>query len=417
VIYVFIVFFTLVCLGLLKKKYPLNHPHFIILSFVFLYTVLAYFHSLGPLFGVFPADLSLTKNMEIAEIRITISLIFILTFYAYILFSNRNLYLVNFEEYEPNKSFYIEDKSKSLLKISKFGFISLYPLALYLSYVYSWQDIWNNDFSLGHSLAAQMKNLLLVMFSFIVLYDRKKIIFLFLILYIFLAIIDTQRTNLFIALLMIFFRFRFQVLTIFIFGTLSLLLLSWIAFSRLQLEMSFGLFLFPFVAESVFGSYSLSQSILINQISDLTLLDRFYFLISIPIETFLIFFRDIFLVLFNISFSSGIESVANTFFENGILEENYSPMGGSYFIAEYNLIFPFFGASLACFIYMFCLKSFLRFGNSSLALLLISSIPIMIKATPFNYLKYIIAISLIYLLFVTACFYLHDSFNKNIKNN
>ncbi|MDB9717189.1 hypothetical protein OAA47_02810, partial [Methylophilaceae bacterium] len=245
------------------KKYRLNHPFYFFILFSVLYTVIPYYHSSLILFDIFPAAFSLTFSMAVIEERLFISTISVLSFIFLVTFSRAKsheltLKLENNPDYHNNLS-----KTGVMLsgELSFLIFLLLYPIAVYFSYNYQWQDLNTVGYSFGFSVASHMKNFLVV----IVIYSlnkisNKKILIMFL-LFLILAVIDTQRTSFFIICLALIFYFRWSLKALLGMFIVTLITLVFIAVNRLNIDFSAEVFLFPIVAEATFGSYSLSQAI------------------------------------------------------------------------------------------------------------------------------------------------------------
>jgi hypothetical protein len=274
----------------------------------------------------------------------------------------------------------------------------VYPAAVYCSYNYAWQDVHTTGLGFGHTVAAHMKDLLLVIFVYSIYKIPKKKIFSMLFLFMILTIIDTQRTTFFIMILAVIFSYSWSRVTMLTIFSTMFLMLMFVAVNRLGIDFSPKIFLFPFVAESVFGSYSLSQAVEIvgSGYGDFYFHAKLFF--STFIEIISKFVNPVFTILgTENSLYYTFESDVNSAYREGVISEKYAPMGGTFYLADYHLMFPYVGVIFSSMIYFYFVRFSCRISSKNLSLLLYSLSPIIMKTSPFVFIKLLIVLYLYYL--------------------
>ncbi len=286
----------------------------------------------------------------------------------------------------------IENKVSLNSHIFSLSFWVLYPLTLILVYLYPWGEK-GVDYSIGSSIAAAFKTLLLISFCIYCNVAKTFGKVLAFLAFLFLCFIDTSRTTLFILIFLFafytnlswkkLFRYLYLILPLFF-------LFVWITLKRNDIDFEFKYILWVFYTESLLGGYSTFQSIRIVEANYL------------PFQTFLYPIADLFIYLIPSFFFNIFEIVKSnsfltinlykSFFDNGFLFEEYSPMGGHYYIAEFYLYFKYF-TPVFVFLYFHLFFKLLKFIKyKEVALIIFCSSFLLVKASIFNNFKFFLSI-------------------------
>lgn len=385
-IFLFLVFFFFTLIALWLKKIPFYHPHYFSLGFVFLYVVFTYLHTHSIFYQYFPVQFSLYDNIIVQDFRVILSTFFIVSYFILLL---------------PTKNHLLEfSYKKKYFSLAKLIFILIFPFSLYFSFNYGWSDINSNSYHIGYSISAHLRNLLLVLLSFIFAGKNSRISIIFLIMFIFVSVVDTQRTTLFVAIIMYIIYIKPSFIKSFLLLFFLVICMCFIAVDRLGNVNFYRLFTFPFFAESVFGSYSYSQTVLLLTEGRFNIIQGLYFFLGIPLE---IIYNKFIFILKYFGFSQlhfNIESVVNSKLAKSGCSENYSPMGGNFIIADSLFYFNYLGPFVFSVIYFKLYQIFKTVKAQSLKVLLLSSLPLLIKCNFVVYLNFIFVLCLFYLFFI-----------------
>ena len=381
-IFVFLVFFFATLVLLWYKKIPFYHPHFFSIGFIFLYVVFTYLHTHSFFYHYFPVQFSLYDNIIVQDFRIILSTFFILSYFILLLFTKKHLLEVSCK--------------KKYFSLAKLTFILIFPFSLYFSFNYGWSDINSNSYHIGYSISAHLRNLLLVLLSFIFAGKNSRISLIFLIMFILVSVVDTQRTTLFVAIIMYIIYKKPSFVKSSLLLIILVICMCFIALDRLGDINYYRLFTFPFFAESVFGSYSFSQAVLLLTEGRFNIIQGFYFFLGIPIE---IIYNKFIFILKYFGFSQlhfNIESVINSKLSKSGCSEHYSPMGGNFIIADSLFYFNYLGPFVFSVIYFKLFHIFRTLKSQSLKVLLLSCLPLLIKCNFIVFLNFIFVLCTFY---------------------
>lgn len=385
---------------LIIKRYDIKQVHWLFFALMLLYNVFPYLYLKGyhPDFVKF--YYSLVDSDSISDTRLFISSSCITTYIFCIFIFKR-------KEYFRLPSFPLA--SKFTFNPSLF-FILIYPISLYFSYHYKWQDIPLMGAQLGHSVAAHLKNLLLVLFVVISADKNKVTTNAAFVLYVILAIIDTQRTNLFIVCIVYFlFNASRSIVKNIVIVAAAMSLIVFIGLNRIG--MDYDMIFYPFYTEAVFGSYCISQSIEI--VNNLSLFESSLSLIASPLIDFVIKIipNIYFETFFYCNKSYLLDAFTSAMYEKRIILEEYMPMGGAFFPAESHMLLPYIGPVLFTIIFFYYLYWVVRIRDGYLKVILYSTPFAILKATSLNAMKFVLSLVLMYFLLR-----LFDRFCRGIKN-
>jgi hypothetical protein len=301
----------------------------------------------------------------------------------------------------------IKDK-ESIVKINiKNIYWFIYPISLALVWYFPWGEK-EVEVSIGNSLAAASKNLLLIAFCVYCNKSSSVKIFLAFISFLFLCIIDTSRTALFVLMFLYAYYSDLSWKRLFKYLYLALplfFLFVWITLKRNDIDFEFKYVLWVFYTESLLGGYSTFQSIIIVENN------------LVPFYSFVYPIADIFIYLTPSTFfdffgfikadSFLIPNYFKSLYSRGLLSEEYAPMGGHFYLAEFFLYFRYF-SPLFTFLYYYLFFVILKkVRYKEVALILYCSSFLLVKTSIFNNFKTFVSV------FVLA--YLLLFFFKTIK--
>lgn len=290
----------------------------------------------------------------------------------------------------------ILENKESLIKLNvKNVYWYIYPISLILVWYFPWGgDVVES--SAGYSLAAAAKNLLLVAFC---VYCNKsssvKQFFAFA-AFLFLCVIDTSRTTMFILLFLYayysvlswkkLFKYIYFLVPIFF-------LFVWITLNRNNIDFEFKYILWVFYTESLLGGYSTFQSI---AIVDNSLAHFYQFLYPIA-DIFIYLIPSFFFNIFDLVKSDTflLPSYFKSLFESGFLSEEYAPIGGHFYLAEFFLYFKYL-TPLFVFLYFYLFFIIIeKIRYKEIALILYCSSFLLVKTSIFNNFKTYLSIIII----------------------
>ncbi|WP_128973089.1 hypothetical protein [Photobacterium phosphoreum] len=204
------------------------------------------------------------------------------------------------------------------------------------------------------SVATFSKTILLLVFSSLSISRSKNKIssykfFLFLLILLFISIVDTARTHMMIAIFIYFYGERYSLkkaLSMFPFLLALFFIFVYMTLRRTDIEFSFGLVLWPFFSEAIFGSYGAYQTVEIINNNGSFLGSPIYFI------------YDNFISLFNLTnfFQSHILEVISNAMSNGVISLKYYPLGGHFFLSEFMIYFGYSVIFLFPIFYYFFFK-------------------------------------------------------------
>lgn len=286
----------------------------------------------------------------------------------------------------------IKDK-ESIIKFNiKNIYWFIYPISLILVWYFPWGE-WGVEMSLGNSLAAASKNLLLI--TFCIYCNKSSAVkkFLAFVSFLFLCIIDTSRTALFILMFLYayysdlswkrFFKYLYLVLPLFF-------LFVWITLKRNNIDFESKYILWVFYTESLLGGYSTFQSISIVENN----LAPFYSFLYPIVDMFIYIVPSAFFDIFGFIKSNSFltPNYFKSLYEIGQLSEVYAPMGGHFYLAEFFLYFRFFSPLFVFFYYFLFFTILKKIRYKEIALIFYCSSFLLVKASIFNNFKFLIAI-------------------------
>jgi len=333
----------------------------------------------------FRISLALSYREDLIETQLIISIISLIVYMV--------LYM-----FKPSAHLKIRFDNPTRLYINiKLLYILMFPVAFYLVYQYPWPEH-GDEISFGNSLAAYAKNVLLVLLIMLFVY-QPRYSFIFLLSYVLLIAVDTQRTPLlvvFIAYLLLSNESKFyRNLTI---SFLGIFMISYIALYRNDVPLNFINLTYPFFNEGVFGSYVFLQSLEVVKNYDYYFYDYVLLIISpffdllvklIPgafFDAFDLYKNDIYI----------LSSYISTFNRSGYLAESWTPMGGFFYMGESNLMIPYLGPVIFTAILYFIARSINYLKKPEVQVLLYSCLFLFIKANMFIAMKYILFLLICY---------------------
>lgn len=284
-------------------------------------------------------------------------------------------------------------EKESLIKINiKNIYWFIYPIALIFVWYFPWGDR-ETEVSFGNSIAAALKNLLLIAFCIYCNKSNSTKKFFAFASFLFLCIIDTSRTALFVVMFLYayyndlswkrLFKYLYLVLPLFF-------LFVWITLKRNDIDFEFKYILWVFYTESLLGGYSTFQSIMIVENN----LAPFYSFLYPIVDMFVYIIPSVFFNLFGFVKSNSflIPNYFKNLFDRGLISEEYAPMGGHFYLAEFFLYFRFLSPFFVYLYYYLFFVILKRIRYKEIALTLYCSSFLLVKTSIFNNFKFFIAI-------------------------
>ena len=383
-IFLFLSFLFIIIL--IYKKYTFKDFHWLFILFMILYNVFPVLYYLGIAPDFVRINMDLTYNESFLEKQLIISDISILI-YIILLLLIKNKFVFN-----------VTYKNKFVLNIKILYFI-LYPITLYFVIHFPWPEH-GEAITFGNSIAAYLKNIELVLLIMIFVYYSKAKKNLYLLSYIIIILIDTQRTPLLVAFIAYiitsnnsnFFKYAF----IFFMG---IIILSIIAIYRNGVSITPINMLYPFYNEGIFGSYCVLQSFQIIQNYEYNIFTNIYLILAPFHDLVIKLIPNFYFEIFNVHKQSlyWLGQFLSNMHNNGYLSEQWTPMGGFFYIAEYNLMIPYFGPIIFILVLYFLIKKINNLKNEVIKVILYSNLFLFIKAELYIAMKYI--------LFLIICYY------------
>jgi len=370
---------------LIYKKYTFKDFHWLFILFMVLYNVFPVLYYLGIKPSFVKINMDLTYNEIFLERQLIISNITILIYAVFLLLIDNKF------------KFNINYKNKFVLNIKVLYFL-FYPITLYFVIHFPWPEH-GEAITFGNSIAAYLKNIELVLLIMIFVFYPNSKKFLYLFSYIIIILIDTQRTPLLVAFIAYiitgnnrnFFKYGF----VFFIG---IIILSIIAIYRNGVSITPIDMLYPFYNEGIFGSYCVLQSLQIIQNYEYNIFTNIYLILA-PFHDLIIklvpnFYFEIFNT--NKQYLYWLGQFLSNMQNNGYLSEQWTPMGGFFYIAEYNLMIPYIGPIVFIIILYFLIKKINKLKNEVIKVILYSNLFLLIKAELYIAMKYILFLLIAY---------------------
>lgn len=278
----------------------------------------------------------------------------------------------------------------------------VYPIALILVWFFPWGEK-EIESSLGNSIAAASKNFLLIAFCIYCNRSSSFKKFLAFVSFLLLCAIDTSRTTLFVLIFLYAFytglswkrllKYLYLVLPIFF-------LFVWITLKRNNINFEFKYILWVFYTESLLGGYSTFQSISIVKNNMIPFYSFLYPIIDMFIYIVPSVFFDFLGLIKSNSFLT--TNYFKSLYDYGFLSEEYAPMGGHFYIAEFYLYFRFFMPFFIFLYYYFFLIIIKSIRYKEIALILFCSSFLLVKASIYNNFKFFLSVFILsyFLLFL-----------------
>jgi hypothetical protein len=274
-------------------------------------------------------------------------------------------------------------------ELSFYAFITLAPITLYAVYVAPWPEF-GEGFTVYHSVAAFSKLTLLYIFC-CELNRNRKVLYTLLIYLVMLLVflLDGSRTFFFVFAFSAIYAQKVRTVAIFryLIPIASLFVVFiYITLARSGIDLSFGLMLWPFYSEGVFGSYGVYNAI--------ATYDRYDYSFTM--------FPGYFIDLFS-SFALDSRPLMSNFIElysHSFRDGKLYPFGGHFFLSDFIIyfywvaifMFPLYFFSLL-WIYKKCVRL------PSLYLFLVSNFFFVVKTPIFvfvNTLIFVLVVAVVY---------------------
>lgn len=306
--------------------------------------------------------------------------------------SNFFLCLIMFLPASRNLISIINDK-ESISRINlKSIYWFVYPISLALSWLFPWPQF-GEDLSIGNTVAAFFKSILLITFCVYCGSSNSIKKFIAFVPFLFLCIIDTSRTTLLLLIFLYAYYnnmswkklFRYLPFVIVLFS-----LFLWISLNRSGIDFEPKYISWVFYVESIFGSYSTFQSIMIVENNLVPLNSFLYPIVDILISLVPSVFFDILGLIKSNSFLT--TNFLTSLFENGFISEKYAPMGGHFYLAEFFLYFHFCAPFFVALYYYLFIKLLKKIRYKEIALMLYCSSFLLVKAPILNNFKFFFSI-------------------------
>jgi len=176
-------------------------------------------------------------------------------------------------------------------------------------------------------------------------------------------------------------------------------LFVWITLKRNNIDFEFKYILWVFYTESLLGGYSTFQSISIVEHS----LAHFYCFLYPIADMFMYFVPSVFFSFFGLIKANSflIPNYFNSLYEKGLISEEYAPMGGHFYLAEFFLYFRYFSPFFVFLYYYLFFIILKKVRYKEIALILYCSSFLLVKTSIFNNFKtYVSVFVLAYLLLI-----------------
>jgi hypothetical protein len=261
-----------------------------------------------------------------------------------------------------------------------------------MSYILAWFFPWPNfgeNITIGHSITAWVKIGLTYMIAVVSVRTTPKKLILIALITLPLFAIDKSRTTFFHFLIIFLICNTINgnsIPSTYKIGMGSLIFLTFVGVTVIRNDKELDVFavIYPFLYEGILGGYSgLQATKLIVADFTPTLYTLLYWLLDFVPRIFSL--HDI-----QTRCETGriLHCMIN---ESGLLNENFSPMGGHYILAETPLLFGYLSPFLFFIYVILYMRIALMFKDIALRVILISSVFLLIKADIYVSIKFAIA--------------------------
>jgi hypothetical protein len=261
-----------------------------------------------------------------------------------------------------------------------------------MSYILAWFYPWPNFgeiFTIGHSITAWVKIGLTYMITVISIKTIPKKLILIVLITLPLFAIDKSRTTFFHFLIIFLICNTINgnsIPSAYKIGMGSLIFLTFVGVTVIRNDKELDVFavIYPFLYEGILGGYSgLQATKLIVADFIPTLYTLLYWLLDFVPRIF---------PLHDIQTRCETGRILHCMInESGLLNENFSPMGGHYILAETPLLFGYLSPFLFFVYVILYMRIALMFKDIALRITLISSVFLLIKADIYVSIKFAIA--------------------------
>jgi hypothetical protein len=359
--------------------------HWIFLGFMILYNIFPlivyrYFKELNTFSG-----LSLAKDSYLLDNQLFVSGLVLITYSIFLLL-----------KYHKTRFWYSKDYEIKIYTNPIHLYVILFPIALYLSFKYNWTYGPRNGF--GPSLSAYLRNFIgvLAIIAFIKYkkHNFKKIVLL--LSYILIGFLSTQRTNLFVVFIAFILSLNYKKNIKWVFFFL-ILVMGVIGITRNGVNITN--FLYPFVGEGIFGSYGMLQVMKVIET-------------KYNLSYSLIYFNDLFDKIsswFHLNINLfGVSDLMNEMKNQGIIKENYYPLGGHFFPSDSHLVLPYLGPIIQIIFFgLIIVFTISRIKDKYLKVIIYSNLFLLFKAN--------LSVFFVFLLFQIISYYFFRFINMFFK--
>ncbi|MGO2511203.1 hypothetical protein [Marinomonas polaris] len=238
-------------------------------------------------------------------------------------------------------------------------FLVFYPIAFGMVYYFPWPKFGETP-SFMTSIATFLKTAVLLVFCSLAIRKRngRMSFFPFLFCYILILVInviDTARTQLFIATFLCLFANKVTIYNLikrFYLVLVFLMIFLYITLSRTGIEFSLGLFLWPFYSEGIFGSYGVLNVIGVQLDGVSNSMSFIYWFTDILFSFFPEFIYD----ALNFKYDFYVIDLIKMANDSAIFSGKLYPLGGHFYMSEYMMYFSWFFPFFFVFSFVFYLN-------------------------------------------------------------
>ncbi|QTH72549.1 hypothetical protein [Pseudoalteromonas xiamenensis] len=366
---------------LIFRQYAISKD---IVSPIYVYAVFSFIYTFFPyVYLVFGSEV---VNIELHNLTVDISELVVI----YVTITNAFIFLFSFTHFGFKLlSFdYVDVVVKS--QLSFYLFFIIFPFVAYFVNIAPWPE-YGEEFTLNHTIAAFLKTTLVFLFCIEIQSENRKwyLLLLFLMMCV-IFVLDSSRTFFFVFVFALLFVLRVKVYSI-IRNLIPLLLILFVfifvTLSRNDIPLSFELVLWPFYSEGIFGSYGAYNVIAVYSEYDY------------DYSFFLGYFIDLLSTVIGIGqpyYATFIKE-----YSGFLIHGKVYPFGGHFFLSDAILYFNYLAPLFFMFyFYFFLFIIYSSKKNPLLYVFLVSNFFFIVKTPVFVFIKTLMLVLIIYILYV-----------------